>query len=202
MLYTSGAEYDETMHLLLYRRHFMYIKDFDSVAKRFQCRNCEKLFTRSSKCCRHEKTCVNATREKFPGGFFSLPPTIFERLMEQGISVPDEDRFFSHFVCFDMEAMLLKEKREVTENLTWTHKHRAISVSVNSNVPGFTSPHCFVNPDQNALIQSTTDYMREIRDESNRLMKEKWDYVFRALENQRLPIEERKKNENYKGGGA
>jgi hypothetical protein len=40
-----------------------------------------------------------------------------------------------------------------------------------------------------------TDYMRKIRDELNRLMKEKWDYVFRALENQRLPIEE-KKNEN------
>jgi hypothetical protein len=144
MLYTNGTEYNETMHLLLYSRHFMYIKDFVSVATRFLCHNCKKLLNRYSNCRRHERSCANMTMEKFPSGFLYLPSTIFERLMEQVISVPDEDRFFSHFTCFDMEAILLKEKREVTEHLTWTHKHRAISVSVNSNVPGFTSPHCFI----------------------------------------------------------
>jgi hypothetical protein len=93
----------------------MLMTEFENVVHRFQCRNYERLFSTRLHCLCHKRTCVHVTKEKLPGGFFTLTSTIFDRLAEQGITVLETDRFILHFLCFDMEAMLLEDKREVTE---------------------------------------------------------------------------------------
>jgi hypothetical protein len=82
-------------------------------------------------------------RLQFKGGFYSNPKTIFDKLEEQGIHV--QERLFKWFIVYDFEAMLIPIQESNSEKLTWTQRHDPVSVC--SNVPDFTEPHCIVEPD-------------------------------------------------------
>ena len=84
------------------------------------------------KCRRHEKTCDGKVQLKYPGGVYHVPETVFEEL-EEGIIVPEEDRYFPHRETFDFECYFDKEKAQElgnTEKLTWQSAHVPLSVIV------------------------------------------------------------------------
>ena len=55
---------------------------------------------------RQSLKCQGRTKHQFPGGFYSSPKTIFDKLEEHEIVVPITERIFPWFLVFDFEAML------------------------------------------------------------------------------------------------
>ena len=85
-------------------------------------------------------------KHKYVGGVYHTPLTIFERLDEVGIHVPEEDRYFPFRATFDFEAYFSERNLpEGTDLLQWNAKHVSLSVSIASNVPGFLKPLCIIN---------------------------------------------------------
>ena len=121
---------------------------------------------------------------------YHVPETVFEEL-EEGVIVPEEDRYFSHRETFDFECYFDKEKAqelENTEKLTWQSAHVPLSVSVCSNVPGYETPKCFVSEgDSDLLLEEFIQYLVSISSMSSSLFREKYADVFEALKTARGP---------------
>jgi hypothetical protein len=115
----------------------------------------------------------------FKGGFHSNPKTIFDKLEEQGIHV--QDRVYPWFVVCDFEAMLVPIKESNSAKLTWTQRHEPISVSVCSNVDGFTEPHCIVEPDVETPVRKMMEYMTRIALRSYELAQQTFADAFAQL---------------------
>ena len=131
---------------------------------------------------RHQKICLGKTEYKFPGGFYSSPKTVFDKLEQQGIRVPPEERLFEWFLVYDFEAILQKVQNDSSPKLQWTHQHLPISVSLCSNVDQYTQPHCIIEPEIETLVQTMVDYMTRIADRSHQLARDKFASVFEELD--------------------
>jgi hypothetical protein len=124
---------------------------------------------------RHQLKCTGQTVYNFKGGFHSNPKTIFDKLEEQGIHV--QDRVYPWFVVYDFEAMLVPIKESNSAKLTWTQRHEPISVSVYSNIDGFTEPHCIVESNVETLVRKMVEYLR-----SYELAQQKFADAFAQLD--------------------
>ena len=111
-----------------------------------------------------------------PGGYFQKIKTIFEELSEHDIELQNEhNKFYPYFTTFDMESILKKTNEPSTSKVSWLNEHIPISASVASNVPNFTDPKCFINPDLGQLLNSMVQYMHELSEEASLLIKTKLD---------------------------
>ncbi len=180
--YKSSRRYKNTMYLNLYENHLSLILKMDAYAKKFQCRNCRRLFSHRNDCRKHEPRCKSNTRIKYPGGYYEYPKTIFEQLVEYGICVPPQDRFCDHFTVFDFESFLEPIDDDATDKLSWLQRHRAISVSVCSSLEGFTEPKCFVDEDEDQLIMTMLEHLSEIQSQYQAAANQKWGWALRELE--------------------
>ncbi|KAJ8319270.1 hypothetical protein KUTeg_004361 [Tegillarca granosa] len=180
-IYKSMGRYTDTMYLNMYEQHLSYIKDFAGYAKKFQCQTCDRHFYRSNDLLKHQVNCTNKTKYVFPCGFFKANESIFEKLEQFGIVVPDTERIFPWFITYDMESMLERVSERNTERLVWTQKHVPISVSICSNVEGYTQPQCIVDPDQEQLTDEFIKALQSIAEEVKHLARAKWGWVLRKL---------------------
>ena len=128
---------------------------------------------------------------KYPGGAYHVPKTIFEKLEEEGIIVPEEARYFPYRATFDFECYFDKvnaNQEKNTEKLTWQSSHVPLSVSVCSNVPGYDEAKCFVfNGDPNEFITEFVQYLVSISTKSSFLLRQKYAPVFEALKQEATP---------------
>lgn len=152
---------------------------------------------------RHIHTCPNTTNLHYKSGFHTNPKTVVQQLDGFGVVVPSDKRLYRYFICYDSEATLEKTHPGHAEKIKWTHTHHAISVAVNSNVPGYESPVCFVNPDLKVLTHSKVDYLHEIQSKAFMLCKENWTDALDQLEELRKkwyidPLTIGKKSRNRK----
>ena len=69
-----------------------------------------------------------------------------------------------------------------SEKLVWTPEHVPISVSICSNVDGFQTPYCIVDPNTNELVAQMVQYMTTISDKSYELTKTKFAEAFEMLD--------------------
>ena len=90
------------MFLNLSGNHLCYIVNFNNFGKKFECFKCSKLFKREWNMKQHYKICYNRTKHKFPGGFYSLPDTIFYKLRTLNVDIPKDLEFYDKFVVWDM----------------------------------------------------------------------------------------------------
>ena len=97
------------------------------------------------------------------------------------IHVPDEDGTFPWFVCYDFEAILEKTNERPTEMLTRTQRHVPISVSICSNVEGYSDPVCIVEPNQDKLVIEMVETLTNIALQVYEMSEEKWAWVLRAI---------------------
>ena len=132
---------------------------------------------------RHQEICKGQTKYRFPGGFYSTPKTIFDKLEQHGIVVPEEDRLFEWFVVYEFEAILQKSIEPFSDKLKWTHQHLPISVSIYYNVEDYTEPRCIIDSVVDSLIGQMVDYMTQIGNKSYQLTLDKFAGVFEALDN-------------------
>ena len=152
-VYKSLCRHKDSMHLNMFGHHLSYITNLPAYAQKYACGTCDRHFKRHGNMQRHQKICTGQTKYVFRGGFYSNPKTVFDRLEEQGIIISETLRLFQWFIVYDFEAMLVPIRESNSEKLTWTQKHVPISVSICSNVDGFTDPHCIVEPDVEKLVR-------------------------------------------------
>ena len=166
----TKAESENAMKLNIYRSHFSFIKNMEKFSKCYQCARCAKIFKRCFNLQRHEPTCDARVKFVYPGGVYTPPKSIYDKLEEEGIKVPEDMKFSKYFATFDIEVFYPKcELPAKRPKLEFTAQHHLLSVSVASNVPGYLEPKCFVvNGDQEKggeeLVKDLVTYLNEISD--------------------------------------
>ena len=161
----SHRRYTDTMYLNLYENHFSLITNLEQYCRVAQCRVCGKLWKTVWQMNRHERTCNQVTKKKFVGGSYQPEPTVFELLEDEGIMVPEEDRYYPYRITYDFESYFLKENLPASsEKLTWEAKHEPLSVSICSNVPGFMDPKCIITVGSaEDLVMEMVNYLHNIQ---------------------------------------
>ena len=187
--YLSDNSYPDKMVLNLYDTHLSYVINVPAYLQKYSCDSCGRHFDHLNNWRHHQGCCVNATQYKFPGGFHRNTPSIFDRLKEFDIIVPIDDQLYPWYIVYDFEAVLSRIREDqTTPNLKWLRRHDPISVSVASNVEGYTEPRSFVELDPKDLIADMVDYMGDISDHIYQEAKEKWKYIFDELEKRLAPM--------------
>ena len=173
------------MALNEYQNHLSLITDFEKYCAVYHCMSCRKLHYGQAHFLRHCKTCQVISRQTYFGGIFKAKETIFEKLAMIGINVPPNDRHFPYYVCFDFESLFDKQNLpQNAQQLSYEARHVPLSFGVASNVPGFTEGVCYISSgDENELVMKLVEYLEGRADVSYGILKQKFDYVFAALEN-------------------
>ena len=97
-VYKSKCRFKDTMHLNLFDKHLSYISNLNAYTQKYQCPSCQMHFRYVHNMRKHSRNCQGRTKHRFPGGFYSSPKTIFDKLEEYGIVVPAEERIFPWFL--------------------------------------------------------------------------------------------------------
>ena len=142
----SLGKHDNTMYFNLYEPHFSYIKDIRMYSHSYKCSKCENsLWKYPSLLKRHELTCEAGVRHVYNGGVYHPPPSVFERLDDEGIVVDEGLRYYPYRATFDFECFFTGDNLPAdTDHVQWVARHVPLSVSVASNVPGYEPALCFV----------------------------------------------------------
>ena len=180
------------LQLLLYKnQHFCFIQNVDKLGHAFSCPKCHKLWKQNWMMKRHEKTCFgDGQKHVYSGGVYTPTPSPLETLEKAGLDV-DTSQTFPFRATFDFESFLsqadLPKTKRVDSKTVFTARHVPLSVSVSSNVPGYSEPKFFhvENNDEKDLqirvqhfIDQFVDYLEIISSESFELMKDRYQHVY------------------------
>ena len=114
----------------------------------------------------HLKNCSENTQHRYPSGAYQLAETIFDRLKDVNITVPQELRLFSHLIVFDFESITVPDNTLRNTDLTsWIGKHVPISVSIASNL--IKDPIFICNEDPNQLIRDFVSSLTNIAEKKH-----------------------------------
>ena len=163
----SPAQYPETMYVNLYETHFSYIRDMKKFSHSYRCSKCENsMWKRPAWLERHELRCEAGVRHIYNGGVYHPPPSIFERLDDEGVVVSDSLRFYPYRATFDFECFFTGDNLPAdTNTLQWSARHIPLSVSVASNVPGHEDAQCYVtNGDSDKVVEEMMVHLTAISD--------------------------------------
>jgi hypothetical protein len=175
----SPYSYQETMNLNLHEDHFRYVNDMEKYSHSFLCSKCDRLWKHVGMLHRHERTSTGDVIYKYPGGVYHTPQTVFDRLEDENIDVPAENRYYPYRATYDIEVMLQPTDKQRSEKLEWTSHHVLLSVSVCSNVPGYTVPMCYISKgDTRKTVESCLSYLTEVSEEAYRRLMPKCGDVF------------------------
>jgi hypothetical protein len=67
---------------------------------------CDRLWKHVRMLHRHERTGTGDVIYKYHGGVYHTPKTVFDRLEDEGIDVPEDDRYYPYRATYDIEVML------------------------------------------------------------------------------------------------
>ena len=180
VVYKSSGLYEDTLYLNKYLNHVSYINNFRAYAKKFTCGKCGMYFDRAVNCNRHELTCDDSSKLKYPGGFYSSKKTVFELLTDLGIDVEEADRYHRHFAVYDYECMLVPENQATGNQTKILSKHHPISVSVCSTLS--RKPECHISEKTEDLVTFMMAYFNRIQQRVGRLMTSRFAEAFSLLE--------------------
>ena len=181
----SHRNFPQTLYLNLFENHFSYICDFDIYAHSFKCERCEKMWKTRKQLERHLKTnCTQVTLEKYVGGSYQPPRTVFEELDDYLVEVPEALRYYPYRITYDFETYFALSNLPVnTEKVEWRREHVPLSVSVASNVPGYEDPMCFItkgNPVD--LVLEMVSYMHLIQQKAEALLVAQHESYLKELD--------------------
>ena len=116
----------------------------------------------------------------YRSGVYRVSETVFDSLEIHGITIPRVLQFHDYQICLDIECSMSRDiPIENSEHVSYEFKHEIVSISVCSNVPGFTEPRCFVSDGcPKKLVKEMLAYMLEISEEASQLQRGKFaDYL-------------------------
>ena len=181
----SLGKHDNTMYVNLYEAHFSYIQDMKSYSHSYMCSKCENsLWKYPSLLKRHELTCEVGVRHVYNGGVYHPPPSVFERLDDEGIVVEKTLRYYPYRATFDFECFFDRHNLPAdTNTLQWSARHVPLSVSIASNVPGHEDAQCYItNGDSNKLVEEMVNNLITISDAAYDSLKPSYGSVLNELE--------------------
>jgi hypothetical protein len=94
------------MNFNLYEDHFSYVNDMEKYSHSFMCSKCDRLWKHVGMLHRHKRTCTGDVIYKYPGAVYHTPQTVFDRLEDEGIDVPEENRYYPYRATYDIKVML------------------------------------------------------------------------------------------------
>jgi hypothetical protein len=162
--------YEDTLYLNLYLNHFSYIKNIKLYSSKYQCENCSKIYKSLNSLNNHKRNCNEHVKMELPkNSYYQLKSTIFEELEKDKynkVIVPEQLRYYKSVIVYDFESLMAKPEIENTEKVIFNKWHVPISVSINSNVPGYDKPKCIINENMNTqeFIENMVNYMKEIQE--------------------------------------
>ena len=180
----SPAQYQETMYANLHESHYSYIQDIGKYCHSYRCRKCgDSLWKRHWKLHRHESTCEGGIRRVYKGGVYRPPSSIFQRLDDEGITVPEALRFYPFRATFDFECFFDRDNVPAdSDKLQWIARHVPLSVSLASNVPGYEPAQCYVTDgDSDKLVADMMDHLTAISDAAFESLKPSYESVLDKL---------------------
>ena len=163
----SPAQYQETMYVNLHESHYSYIQDIGKYCHSYRCRKCgDSLWKRPWELHRHESTCEAGVNRIYKGGVYQPPSSIFQRLDDEGITVPEALRFYPFRATFDFECFFDRDNLPAdTDHVEWIARHVPLSVSVASNVPGYEPAQCYITDgDSDKLVADMMRHLHTISD--------------------------------------
>ena len=90
----SLCHYSDTLYLNLHETHFSCIQNIQMYCHSYKCRKCDHcLFKDVWQLSRHERTCTGGVRRVYSGGVYHSTPSVFERLDDENIRVPESLRY-------------------------------------------------------------------------------------------------------------
>ena len=181
----SPCQYIETMYLNLYEAHFSYIKDIRMYSHSYKCSKCEQALWKTPQALhRHERTCTEGIKRVYKGGVYHPPPSVFERLDDEGIVVEKTLRYYPYRATFDFECFFDRHNLPAdTNTLQWSARHVPLSVSMASNVPGHEDAQCYItNGDSNKLVEEMVNNLITISDAAYDSLKPSYGSVLNELE--------------------
>ena len=142
----SLCSYAQTMYLNVYETHYSYIKDIHKYCHSWRCVKCQvSLWKTQQHLLRHERTCDADINHEYKGGVYRPPPSIFQRLDDEGIVVDEALRYYPYRATFDFECYFTGDTLPAdTDHVQWVARHIPLSVSVASNVPGYEDAQCYI----------------------------------------------------------
>ena len=179
----SEGRFKEDMNINLYLNHFSYIIDVEKYAKSFKCSTCGKLWKEAGQLHRHEKTCELGVNYKYVGGYYHPHLTVFDELEDAGVDVAEEFRYYPYRATFDFECYFSKDDLPAdTAKVTWKATHIPLSVSLCSNIPGYTEPICLVTTgNSEELIKNMIMKLEEMSAAANELLTDRYQDILSAL---------------------
>jgi len=186
--YRSSSNFKEHLNLHLYENHFSWIKNIRLYTKSYKCEYCSKLMNSANVIKRHSLSCSSATKFVYPSGIATTSKTIFEKLNEYGIKTDESRKHYPFFAVWDCEAYFDKtELPNKTQTIEWTAKHRLASISIASNVAGFTEPVCFVNETNSEynVVHQMMIYLEKLSDLCYQRLKLRYKSIFIQIEQKR-----------------
>ena len=83
--------FEDSINLLRYNNHFMYIKNMDQMRHCYKCKKCNKIFKCDKLCNRHETKCNILVQHEFKGGIYEPNQGIFKNIE---IALDDNDKYY------------------------------------------------------------------------------------------------------------
>ena len=180
----SLCSYAQTIYLNLYETHFSYIKDINTYCHSWRCRNCEtSLWKCPYDLHRHERTCTEGIKRMYKGGVYHPTPSIFQRLDDEGITVPEALRFYPFRATFDFECFFDRDNVPAdSDKVHWIARHVPLSVSLASNVPGLEPAQCYVTDgDSDKLVADMMSHLHAVSDAAFESLKPSYESVLDKL---------------------
>ena len=180
----SLGKHDNTMYVNLYESHFSYIQDMKSYSHSYMCSKCEYSMRKyQSRLEKHELTCEAGVRHVYNGGVYHTTPSIFQRLDDEGITVPEALRFYPFRATFDFECFFDGENLPAdSDRVQWIARHVPLSVSLAPNVPGYETPRCYVTEgDSDKLVAYMMAGLVDTSDAAYDLLKPSYESVLDQL---------------------
>ena len=181
----SLCSYAQTIYLNLYETHFSYIKDINTYCHSWRCRNCETSLWKSPyHLHRHESTCEAGVNRIYKGGVYQPPSSIFQRLDDEGITVPEALRFYPFRATFDFECFFDRDNVPAdSDRVQWIARHVPLSVSLASNVPGYEPAQCYVTDgDSDKLVADMMSHLHAVSDAAFESLKPSYESVLNELD--------------------
>ena len=180
----SLCSYAQTIYLNLYETHFSYIKDINTYCHSWRCRNCEtSLWKCPYDLHRHERTCEAGVNRIYKGGVYHPTPSIFQRLDDEGITVPEALRFYPFRATFDFECFFDRDNVPAdSDKVHWIARHVPLSVSLASNVSGLEPAQCYVTDgDSDKLVADMMSHLHAVSDAAFESLKPSYESVLDKL---------------------
>ena len=183
VVWTSDLKKAWKLHLNIEQDHFSLIVDITTKAKSFTCKTCTRVFTHKHAATTRACLAGDAAQFKFAGKPFVHTKTIFDKLEDMGVCVAEDKRYYPYRITYNIETFMDAEGvPEDTAQCSYEAVHRLMSISVCSNVPGFTDPKCFVSAgDSRDVVGRFVDHLLLIAQSAKRNMLQRFRLVQEKL---------------------